>query len=79
MMKAFAYGAVFDTITTRTFQAMEITIPDNQIIEEFEEFIRPIYSKILTNQLQIQSLTQTRDTLLPKLMSGSLNLDLLDS
>jgi type I restriction enzyme, S subunit len=72
MMKAFAYGAVFDTITTRTFQAMEITIPDNQIIEEFEKFVKPIYSKILTNQLQIQSLTQTRDTLLPKLMSGQL-------
>jgi type I restriction enzyme, S subunit len=72
MMKAFAYGAVFDTITTRTFQAMEITIPDNQIIDEFEGFIKPIYSKILTNQLQIQSLTKTRDTLLPKLMSGQL-------
>lgn len=72
MMKAFAYGAVFDTITTRTFQAMEITIPDNQTIEEFEEFVSPIYSKILTNQLQIQSLTKTRDTLLPKLMSGQL-------
>lgn len=72
MMKAFAYGAVFDTITTRTFQAMEITIPDNQTIEEFEEYVSPIYSKILTNQLQIQSLTKTRDTLLPKLMSGQL-------
>jgi type I restriction enzyme S subunit len=74
MMKAFAYGAVFDTITTRTFQAMEITIPDNHIIKEFEEFVRPIYSKILTNQLQIQSLTQTRDTLLPKLMRGQLEI-----
>jgi len=74
MMKAFAYGAVFDTITTRTFQAMEITIPDNQTIEEFEEFVSPIYSKILTNQLQIQSLTKTRDTLLPKLMSGQLEI-----
>jgi type I restriction enzyme S subunit len=72
MMKAFAYGAVFDTITTKTFEAMEITIPENQVIEEFENFIKPIYSKILTNQLQIQSLTHSRDTLLPKLMSGQL-------
>jgi len=72
MMKAFAYGAVFDTITTKTFEAMEITIPDNQVIENFENFIKPIYSKILTNQLQIQSLTLTRDTLLPKLMTGKI-------
>ena len=78
MMKAFAYGAVFDTITTKTFEAMEIIIPENQVIEEFEISIKPIYSKILTNQLQIKSLTQTRDTLLPKLMSGSLNLDSFD-
>ncbi|MFN6378235.1 MAG: restriction endonuclease subunit S [Flavobacteriales bacterium] len=72
MMKAYAYGAVFDTITTKTFEAMEITIPENQVIEEFENFIKPIYSKILINQLQIQSLTQTRDTILPKLMSGKI-------
>ncbi len=72
MMKAFSYGAVFDTITTKTFEAMEITIPENQVIKEFEKFIKPIYSKILTNQLQIQTLTQTRNTLLPKLMSGKI-------
>jgi type I restriction enzyme, S subunit len=76
MMKAFSYGAVFDTITTKTFEAMEITIPENQVIEEFENFIKPIYNKILTNQLQIQSLTHSRDTLLPKLMSGKIHVAL---
>lgn len=76
MMKAFSYGTVFDTITTKTFQEMEIIIPDNTTIEEFEKIIKPIYSKILTNQLQNQSLTQTRNTLLPKLMSGNLEVTL---
>jgi type I restriction enzyme, S subunit len=76
MMKAFSYGAVFDTITTKTFEAMEITIPENQVIEEFENFIKPIYNKILANQLQIQSLTHSRDTLLPKLMSGKIHVAL---
>lgn len=75
MMKAFSYGTVFDTITTKTFKEMEITIPKNATIKEFEKIINPIYSKILTNQLQIQYLTQTRDTLLPKLMSGQISLN----
>jgi len=72
MMKAFSYGTVFDTITTKTFQEMEILIPTNEVIKDFENKITPIYEKILTNQYQIQTLTQARDTLLPKLMSGEL-------
>lgn len=72
MMKAFSYGTVFDTITTKTFQEMEVTIPDNKVIEEFEKFILPIYEKALANQFQIQTLTQTRDSLLPMLMSGKI-------
>lgn len=72
MMKAFSYGTVFDTITTKTFQEMEIIIPENRTIQEFENLVQPLYSKILINQLHNQSLTQLRDTLLPKLMSGQL-------
>jgi type I restriction enzyme, S subunit len=72
MMKAFSYGTVFDTITTKTFQEMEVTIPSNEVIEEFEKVITPLYEKILTNQFQIQSLTQIRDNLLPKLMTGKI-------
>ncbi|MBK9257355.1 MAG: restriction endonuclease subunit S [Saprospiraceae bacterium] len=74
MMKAFSYGTVFDTITTKTFQEMEVIIPDEKVIRDFEKVVTPLYEKILTNQFQIQSLTQTRDTLLPKLMSGKLEI-----
>jgi type I restriction enzyme S subunit len=74
MMKAFSYGTVFDTITTKTFQEMEVTIPTNKVIEEFEKVITPLYEKILTNQFQIQSLTQIRDSLLPKLMTGKIEI-----
>lgn len=75
MMKAFSYGTVFDTITTKTFQEMEVTIPNNEVIERFENIIMPLYKKILANQFQIQSLTQIRDSLLPKLMTGKIELN----
>jgi type I restriction enzyme, S subunit len=74
MMKAFSYGTVFDTITTKTFSEMEIIIPSNEAIQEFEEKVRPFFLKILENQNQIRTLTQLRDTLLPKLMSGQIEI-----
>lgn len=80
MMQAYSYGTVFDTITTKTFQEMNVTIPENEIIEQFEFSVKPIFEKILENQKNIQTLTQIRDSLLPKLMTGkiSLNYDSFD-
>ena len=52
----------------------EFPIPDNELLKQFTEIINPIREKIISNNKQIQTLTQTRDTLLPKLMSGKLEL-----
>lgn len=76
MIKAYSYGTVFDTITTKTFQEMEIILPHESVINKFEEQIKPLYSKILSNQYQIQTLIQTRDSLLPRLMSGKIEVTL---
>lgn len=53
----------------------EILIPNDEIIKAYEESILPIIEKINENSIQIQTLTQTRDTLLPKLMSGKISLN----
>lgn len=80
MMQAYSYGTVFDTITTKTFQEMEITIPKADTAMQFEISIKPLFEKILENQRNIQALTQIRDSLLPKLITGkiSVNYDLND-
>jgi type I restriction enzyme S subunit len=52
----------------------EILIPNEGTIKAYEESIFPIIEKVNENSIQIQTLTQTRDTLLPKLMSGKLEL-----
>lgn len=72
MMKAYSYGTVFDTITTKTFQEMEVVIPPYTIMERFEEIVTSFYEKILSNQYQIRSLSKIRDALLPKLMTGKI-------
>ena len=72
MMQAYSYGTVFDTITTKTFQEMEITIPAEAIMREFESTVSPVFHKILENQVQSQTLSQFRDSLLPILMTGKI-------
>ena len=65
-----AYGSVFDTITTRTFQNHQISIPSVVEIMSFEERITPYFLRMKLNQDQVLTLEKLRDTLLPKLMSG---------
>ena len=49
---------------------LKIILPTDSIMLKWKDIIKPIYKKIYNNNNQIQSLTKTRDTLLPKLMSG---------
>lgn len=65
-----AYGSVFDTITTKTFDEIQINIPHAEEIKFFEEEVKSLFLKIELNQNQIQTLEKLRDLLLPKLMSG---------
>jgi hypothetical protein len=50
--------------------ALKIVTPDNTTLEKWISIIKPIYKKINDNYEQIQTLDETRDSLLPKLMSG---------
>lgn len=59
-------------ISPALIYSTEIILPDLESSQKFYLTIKSFYDKILENELQIESLTQTRDTLLPKLMSGQL-------
>jgi type I restriction enzyme S subunit len=56
-------------------QAM-ISIPPKQMFEEYDLRISHLIDKLIDNNKQISTLTQTRDTLLPKLMSGEIRITL---
>jgi type I restriction enzyme S subunit len=71
-----AYGTVFDTITTTTFKEQIVGVPNQSKIIDFENSIKPYFSKLLANTIQIQTLQKLRDTLLPKLMSGEVRVKL---
>lgn len=50
--------------------SMDVVIPKLDIIQQFDKVANKLTRKITSNNEQIQSLTKTRDALLPKLMSG---------
>jgi len=47
-------------------------IPESRLVDNFSEIIEPLFLLIEVNSQQIQTLTKTRDILLPKLMSGQI-------
>lgn len=67
-----SHGTVFNTITTNTFKNLKIIKPISSAMDEFEEKSSPLFNQIKQNVIENQTLTQTRDYLLPKLISGEI-------
>jgi type I restriction enzyme S subunit len=70
IVKSRANGSTFQEISKSNFREIEIVIPSNDILSNFNTLVDSIFDKIVKNVYQNQTLTQLRDSLLPKLMSG---------
>ncbi len=73
-IKANTHGSVFDTITRDTFEQLKSPVPPNELINEYEKCVQPIFLHILKNVRENHTLTDMRDKLLPKLISGELEI-----
>lgn len=71
--KQVAVGGVFDAIVVDTFKVIPFVLPDAGVTQAFGNTVRPIFQLVETLLLQNQQLARARDLLLPKLMSGQLN------
>lgn len=71
-------GTVFGSINRNSLNAMPIKLPPKELIEEFEDLVSPIDALILSNHDATCRLKAIRDTLLPKLLSGELDVSGLD-
>jgi type I restriction enzyme S subunit len=69
------HGAVFDTITTKTFDTYSLAFGGVELANNFDALIAPLLQKIEANARQNIELSALRDTLLPKLLSGEIELD----
>ncbi|WP_228272804.1 restriction endonuclease subunit S [Acinetobacter junii] len=73
VLKKNTHGAVFDTITQSTFDTVTSIKPSIEIMDLFESKVEKIMGHIKNNLYENNSLIALRDTLLPKLLSGELD------
>ena len=74
-IRSRANSGVQVNLTTKGICDTLILVPDNNTLSEFENVAIPLYEQIFTNNNENESLEQLRDTLLPKLMNGDIDLD----
>ena len=66
-------GTTQQQLTVPDFRKTEILIPDNTTMMDFTKVVTPIFNKIWANEDENKQLALIRDTLLPKLMSGEID------
>lgn len=65
-------------IGKKDYDAFEIFLPDEDSLSRFDEITTPMVEQIVNNRLENKRLSNLRDILLPKLMSGEINVSGLD-
>ena len=71
-------GTVFGSINRNSLNDMPILIPSDDILDEFEKIVAPMDLTIRNNYDENCRLQDIRDTLLPRLMSGELDVSDID-
>ena len=66
-------GATMGNVNKGKFEAIEILLPPDDLLELYHRLVGPKFSEILNLSRMIQNLRRTRDLLLPRLLSGQVN------
>ncbi|WP_276632740.1 restriction endonuclease subunit S [Phascolarctobacterium succinatutens] len=66
-------GSAVPSMTTDILNAMELSIPDANTLYKFENIVAPMYQAMQQNTQQSSKLAELRDSLLPRLMSGEID------
>ena len=67
-------GAVFNAINLKDLNILKIIKPTDKLIADFENIVLPLFNMMSEKELENIALKEMRDTLLPRLLSGELDL-----
>lgn len=73
-LRSQANSGVQVNLSTEAIKSAKMIIGSKAINTKFDELVNPLYNNIFQNKIENQTLTQLRDTLLPKLISGEVRL-----
>lgn len=68
-------GGAQQHINKNDVETHKILIPNDELINEFDKIIKPLFNQIAMNCFENKKLAELRDTLLPKLMDGEIDLN----
>ncbi|WP_417543391.1 restriction endonuclease subunit S [Marinobacter sp.] len=71
-------GATFPELIKSTFKRIEILSPDQSVVEKFDGLVSPMFKQLESLSRQNRKLEQTKNQLLPRLISGKLSVENLD-
>ena len=78
LLNSITSGSVQLKFNKTDFKSLKLTFPTYEYIDKFNRIIQPIFKQKNILTVEINKLTILRDTLLPKLMSGKLNLSKME-
>lgn len=67
-----ANGSTFQEISKGNFRPLPVIVPTESVLRAFDAVAKPLYQRIAQNERESRTLAQTRNLLLPKLMSGEI-------
>ena len=73
-IKNHANGSTFMEISKKAFRPLPALVPPAELVAEFSAVAGALFSRVVQNERQAQTLASLRDTLLPRLISGQLRL-----
>ena len=73
-----ANGSVFQNLKTDIVKHFEIIRPDDETLDSFQKIIAPLFGLMEARQQESKQLAALRDALLPKLMSGEIDVSKID-
>ncbi len=71
-------GSAVPSMTTKILNALPVPIPPKESLHAFDDQLQPYYSAICANAIENELLAALRDALLPKLMSGEIDVSKVD-
>jgi len=72
-------GSAVPSMTTAVLNALEIVLPNDEVLASFEEIVSPMFLRMQANNVESARLVALRETLLPRLMSGELSVAAMDA
>lgn len=71
-------GSAVPSMTTKILSAIPVALPSEALLAEMKEWSDPLFERIRLNDRESENLSALRDVLLPKLMSGMIDVSQVD-